>query len=56
MEIFLCPKDKTLVVSTQQHKFRSRLGGQSEETGFVRKREKSKDAVYECPILFDEGR
>ena len=56
MEIFLCPKDKTLVVSTQQHKFRSRLGSQSEETGFVRRREKSKDAVYECPILFDEGR
>ena len=56
MEIFLCPKDKTLVVSTQQHKFRSRLGSQDEETGFVRKREKSKDAVYECPVLFDEGR
>ena len=56
MEIFLCPKDKTLVVSTQQHKFRSRLSSQGEETGFVRRREKNKDAVYECPVLFDEGR
>ena len=56
MEIFLCPKDKTLVVSTQQHKFRSRLGSQGEENSFVRKRERNKDAVYECPVLFDEGR
>ena len=56
IEIFLCPKDKTLVVSTQQHKFRSRLGSQGEENGFVRKRERNKDAVYECPVLFDEGR
>ena len=56
MEIFLCPKDKTLIVSTQQHKFRSRTSSQGEDNGFVRKREKGKDAVYECPILFDEGR
>lgn len=54
MEMFLCPKDKSLVVSTQQHKFRSRISSQGEET--PRKREKSKDAVYECPVLFDEGR
>lgn len=56
MEIFLCPKDKTLVVSTQQHKFRARISSQGEEATFVRKREKSRDAVYGCPILFDEGR
>ena len=56
LEIFLCPKDKTLVVSTQQHKFRSRINSQGEETRFVRRWEKSKDAVYECPVLFDEGR
>ena len=56
MEIFLCPKDKTLIVSTQQHKFRSRMNSQGEDSSFVKKREKGKDAVYECPLLFDEGR
>ena len=57
LEIFLCPKDKTLIVSTQQHKFRTRLGNQSEETtNSARKQEKGKDAVYHCPLLFEEGR
>ena len=56
MEIFLSPKDKTLIVSTQQHKFRSRTSSQGEDSSFVKKKEKGKDAVYECPVLFDEGR
>jgi len=56
MEITICPKDKAFVVSTQQHKFRSTINSQGEETGSARKREKGKDAVYECPVLFDEGR
>jgi len=55
LEIFLCPKDKTLIVSTQQLKFRSTC--QSEETAnSARKQEKGKDAVYYCPSLFEEGR
>lgn len=57
LEIFLCPKNKVLIVSTQQQKFRSRPGSQSEETGnSARKQEKGKDAVYHCPSLFEEGR
>ena len=57
LEISLCPKDKTLIVSTQQHKFKSRPGSQTEETSAsARKLEKGKDAIYHCPSLFEEGR